>query len=166
MRVSCGSGRLDPRDTPRVTIENSRVKTCLDIYLGRFVGPWSFVLFPACRALCFFLPLLFQYFVACVRKTRKSATHIRTSPCPYGARPPGRPDSSNPMASASTPTRELAMQSLARASRLAEPPPAASSQLRPWICQQGLRSARICGLLLLLRRLLLPFYFWSYFVLV
>ena len=42
------------------------------------------------------------------------------------------------------------MQSSAPASRLAEPPPAASPQLGRWICQQGLRSARIRGLLLVL----------------
>ena len=40
------------------------------------------------------------------------------------------------------------MQSLAPASSLAEPPPAASPQLGRSICQQGLRSARIRGLLL------------------
>ena len=42
------------------------------------------------------------------------------------------------------------MQSPAPASSLAEPPPAASPQLGWWICQQGLRSARIRGVLLLL----------------
>ena len=42
------------------------------------------------------------------------------------------------------------MQSQAPASSLAEPPPAASPQLGRWICQQGLRSARIRGLLLVL----------------
>ena len=44
----------------------------------------------------------------------------------------------------------LYMQSPAPASSLAEPPPAASPQLGRWICQQGLRSARIRGLLLVL----------------
>ena len=29
-------------------------QTCLDMYLGRLVGPWSLVLFPGCRALFFF----------------------------------------------------------------------------------------------------------------
>ena len=42
------------------------------------------------------------------------------------------------------------MRSPAPASSLAEPPPAANSQLGRWICQQGLRSARIRGLLLVL----------------
>ena len=42
------------------------------------------------------------------------------------------------------------MQSPAPASSLAEPPPGASPQLGRWICQQGLRSARIRGLLLVL----------------
>ena len=42
------------------------------------------------------------------------------------------------------------MQSPAPASSLAEPPPAARPQLGRWICQQGLRSARIRGLLLVL----------------
>ena len=75
------------------------------------------------------------------------------------------------------------MQSLASASRLAEPPPAASPQLGRWICQQGLRSARMrCPLLvlaaasaaaamlllllLLRRRLLFRFCVWSHLVLV
>ena len=44
----------------------------------------------------------------------------------------------------------LSVQSPAPASSLAEPPPAASPQLRRWVCQQGLRSARIRGLLLVL----------------
>ena len=42
------------------------------------------------------------------------------------------------------------MQSPAPASSLAEPPPAASPQLGRWICQQGLRPARIRDLLLVL----------------
>ena len=42
------------------------------------------------------------------------------------------------------------MQSPAPASSLAKPPPAASPQLGRWVCQQGLRSARIRGLLLVL----------------
>ena len=42
------------------------------------------------------------------------------------------------------------MQSPAPASSLAEPPPTASPQLGRWICHQGLRSARIRGLLLVL----------------
>ena len=44
----------------------------------------------------------------------------------------------------------LSVQSPAPVSSLAEPPPAASPQLGRWVCQQGLRSARIRGLLLLL----------------
>ena len=40
------------------------------------------------------------------------------------------------------------MQSPAPASSIAEPPPAASPQLGRWICQHGLRSARIRGLVL------------------
>ena len=42
------------------------------------------------------------------------------------------------------------MQSPAPASSLAEPLPAASPQLGRWVCQQGLRSAKIRGLLLVL----------------
>ena len=42
------------------------------------------------------------------------------------------------------------MQSPAPASSLAELPPAASPQLGRWICQQGLRSARVRGLLMVL----------------
>ena len=42
------------------------------------------------------------------------------------------------------------MYSPAPASNVAEPPPAASSQLGRWVCQQGLRSATIRGFLLLL----------------
>ena len=50
------------------------------------------------------------------------------------------------------------VQSTAPASNLAEPPPAASPRLGRWVCQQGLRSARIRGLLLLLLlRRRLPF---------
>ena len=44
----------------------------------------------------------------------------------------------------------LSMQSPAPVCSLAEPPPAASPQLGRWVCQQGLRSARIRGLLLCL----------------
>ena len=44
----------------------------------------------------------------------------------------------------------LSVQSPAPASSLAELPPAASPQLGRWVCEQGLRSARIRGLLLLL----------------
>ena len=74
------------------------------------------------------------------------------------------------------------MQSPAPASNLAEPPPAASPRLERWICQQGLRSARMRCLLLVLaaasaaaavllllllrRRLLLLRYVWPHFVLV
>ena len=79
----------------------------------------------------------------------------------------------------------LSVQSPAPAISLAEPPPAASPQLGRWVCQQGLRSARIRGLLLLLLAAAsacccqcccccffdddcpsLPFYVWSHFVLV
>ena len=42
------------------------------------------------------------------------------------------------------------MQSPAPATSLAEPPPAASPQLGRWMCQQGLRSTTIRGLLLAL----------------
>ena len=42
------------------------------------------------------------------------------------------------------------MQSPVPASSLADPPPAASPQLGRWICQQGLRSARIRVLVLVL----------------
>ena len=69
------------------------------------------------------------------------------------------------------------MQSPAPASSLAESSPAASPQLRRWICQQGLRSARIRGLLLVLAAASaaaaalsttapqgLPFQVWSHFV--
>ena len=42
------------------------------------------------------------------------------------------------------------MQPPAPASSLAEPPPAARPHLGRWICQQGLRSERIRGLLLVL----------------
>ena len=44
----------------------------------------------------------------------------------------------------------LSVLSPAPASSLAEPLPAASPQLGRWVCQQGLRSARIRGLLLVL----------------
>ena len=44
----------------------------------------------------------------------------------------------------------LSRQSPPPGSSLAEPPPASSPQLERWICQQGPRSARIRGLLLVL----------------
>ena len=44
----------------------------------------------------------------------------------------------------------LSVQSPAPTSSLAEPHPAACPQLGRWVCEQGLRSARIRGLLLLL----------------
>ena len=106
----------------------------------------------------------FRHLVVCAQKIRKSATHTFALSRAHSTSPPGRPDSSNPMFSTSTPTSELAMQSTAPASSLVEPPPAASPQVGRWICQQGLRSARIRGLLLLLlprRVLYLPFYVWS-----
>ena len=64
-------------------------------------------------------------------KSKSALSRVR------GARPPGGPYSSNPMASASTPTSELAMQSPAPASSLVELLPAACPQLGQWICQQG-----------------------------
>ena len=113
----------------------------------------------------FFYRHRLQHFVVCARKMRKRATHTSALSRARSARPPGRHDSSDPMASASTRTSELAIQSPAPTSSLAKPPPAASPYLGRWICQQGLRSARIRGLLLLLlRRVLLPLYVWSYFV--
>ena len=47
-------------------------QTCLDMYLGWLVGPWSPVLFPGCRALCIFYPHCLQHYnVVCARKMRK-----------------------------------------------------------------------------------------------
>ena len=46
--------------------------------------------------------------------------------------------------------RALSLSTQSPASSLAGPPPAASPRLGRWICQQGLRSARIRGLLLVL----------------
>ena len=66
--------------------------------------------------------------------------HART------ARPTGRTDE-RPDKRASY---KLSVQSPAPARSLAEPPPAASPQLGRWICQQGLRSARMRCLLLVL----------------
>ena len=48
------------------------------------------------------------------------------------------------MASASAPVNELAKQLPASASSLAVPPPAASTQLKRWICQQRPRSGACC----------------------
>ena len=116
----------------------------------------------------FFCPVFFAaLFCGVCAKNSKSSTHTPALSRARSASPPGRPRSSSRMASASTPTSELATQSPALASSLAEPPPAASPQLGRWICPQGLRSARVRGLLLLvlllLRRLLVPFYGYLYF---
>ena len=51
-------------------------QTCLDIYLGRLVGPWSLVLFvPGCRALRFFTGIVGSINVECARKRIMTATH-------------------------------------------------------------------------------------------
>ena len=47
-------------------------QTCLDMYVGRLVGPWSLVLFPGCRGLwLFYRHCLQHYYVVCARKKRK-----------------------------------------------------------------------------------------------
>ena len=116
--------------------------------------PWSVnwpvvTTFPGMSFSPFFLPVFFQNFVVYARLRRKSATHTSAVTRARGARPPDRPDSSNPMPSVSTPTSEQAMQSSAPASSLVEPPPAESPQLGRWICKKGLTSARMKDLLLL-----------------
>ena len=49
--------RVGPTGPVKYLTGQSRKVTgqiCLDMYFGRLVGPWSLVLFPGCRALCFF----------------------------------------------------------------------------------------------------------------
>ena len=154
MRCGFYAGRVDwTRDISHVPKSQSH-----GINMSGYI-PWSAGWFLVPRTLprvlrslssLFFYRYSLQYFVVCARKMLKDRTpNIRTFSCARGARPPDRPDSFNPMKSASTPRSELAMQSPAPGS-LAGPPPAASPQLGRWICRQGLRSARIRGLLLAL----------------
>ena len=117
------------------------------------LGPSYFSRTMSCSL--FFCPVFFAAVFYGVRaENNKSATHTPALSRALSARPPGRPRSSSRMASASTPTSELATQSPALASSLAEPPLASSPQLGRRICQQGLRSARVRGLLLLVLLLL------------
>ena len=69
-------------------------QTCLDMYLGRLVGPWSLVLFPGCRALGFFLLALFAALLNGVRakNNKKTATHAWAISHARRVRPPGPPD--------------------------------------------------------------------------
>ena len=101
-----------------------------------------------------------------VKNSKENVPHMH-GPHTRTARPPGRPDERA--------SYQLYVKSLAPASSVAEPPPAATPQLGRWTCQQGLRSARmrclllvLAAVLLLLRRrlLVLLFYVWSHFVLV
>ena len=80
----------------------------------------------------------------CARKKKQKRTHMHGHA--RTARPPGRPDE-RPEERA---IYKQQVQSLAPAISLAEPPPAASPQPGRWICQQGLRSARMHCLLLVL----------------
>ena len=156
-------------------------QTCLDMYLGRLVAPWSLVLFPGCYAIWFFHRHCSQhYYVLRARKMRK-----RPQPA-HGqlATPVALID--HRVHSTSDPTSELVFYAVPDLGK--QPSWAASAvaspQLRRWICQQGLRSARMRCLLLviaaasaaavlllllplLLRRrlLFLLFYIWSLFVL-
>ena len=55
-------------------------QTCLDMNLGRLVSSWSLVLFPRCRVLSFFLPVLFAALLCGVRakkdkRDRNPRTH-------------------------------------------------------------------------------------------
>ena len=45
-------------------------QTCLDMYLGRLVGPWSLVLLlsPGRRALCFFTGIVCRIIMWCARE--------------------------------------------------------------------------------------------------
>ena len=90
-------------------------QTCLDMYLGRFLGPDSFILLPGCRALCcifdiftasllcgvrgvvlalFALPALFAALFCDVRGKNENATATHAWPICHDrrARQPGPPD--------------------------------------------------------------------------
>ena len=123
-------------------------KKNLDMYLGRLVSPWSLLLFPGCRALCFVCRHCLQHCLWCAREKREeTATKAWAISDTRSARSPGRPDERPDERTSYL----LCMQSPAPARSLAEPPPAASPQLGRWICQQGLRSARMrCSMLLVL----------------
>ena len=116
------------------------------VYLGRLVGSWSLVLFPGCRVLWFFLPVLFASAFCGVRAKNLKETASHT----HGqlATPVALDHRVDPT---SDPTSDLVICAVyGPASSLAKPPPAASPQLGRWICQQGLRSARMPCLLLVL----------------
>ena len=95
----------------------------------------------------FYRYFLQKHFVVCARKMIKKPQPTRMGNCPR----PGLVALDHRVDRTSDPTSELvSMQPPAPESSLAEPPPAASPQLGRWICQQGLRSARMRCLLLVL----------------
>ena len=108
------------------------------MYLGRLVGPWSLVLFPKCRDLCF-SPALFGAFLctpsAREKGERPQPTHLRSKPT----------------------TRAV---DLSAGAAIREDPASAAGAC----CCHTV----VLLLLLLRRRLLLdlPFYVWSHFVLI
>ena len=106
-------------------------------YVPWSVG-WSLVprTFPRMSCSLVFLPALFAAFISCAREKCPQTTH------PHSAVPVALDPRVDP-------TSELAIYAVFGPGKqpIAEPPPAASPQLERCICQQGLRSARIRGLL-------------------
>ena len=63
--------------------DGSTIKTCLDVYITLFFGPWSLVLFPGRSALCFFFSVLLWAAFCGVRRAkneRAQPTHPRPKP--------------------------------------------------------------------------------------
>ena len=58
--------------------------TCLDMYLCRVVGPWCLVLFPGCRALCFFTGIVCRTIMwsACEKRERDRNPRMGDYPRP------------------------------------------------------------------------------------
>ena len=53
-------------------------QTCLDMYLGLLVGPWSLVRLPGCRALWFFNGIVCSIHVVRARNEKGRNPQIRT----------------------------------------------------------------------------------------
>ena len=124
----------------RVKVEKSRVKACIPRSVGWSLVPRTFPRMSCSMVL--FTGIVYSSILWCSREKREinrnphawAISHARS------ARPPGRPDE--------RPDERVIMQPPAPASTLAELPPAASPQLGRWMCQQGLRFARMRCLLL------------------
>ena len=76
-----------------------------------------------------FFNICFEHFLVFARRRRNNTTYPSALSRARSARPRDRPNSFDPMASSSTPTSDLAVQSPAPASSLPQPPPAASPRI-------------------------------------